>query len=78
LATSVLECSLHRKELADVRGEPPALAGRATLQRREKSRNSINLGFSPGENTPSYRLLVVDDPNGNQLLFNYPSETASG
>jgi catechol 2,3-dioxygenase-like lactoylglutathione lyase family enzyme len=25
-----------------------------------------------------YRLLVVDDPDGNQLLFNYPSDTASG
>jgi catechol 2,3-dioxygenase-like lactoylglutathione lyase family enzyme len=25
-----------------------------------------------------YRLLVVDDPDGNQLLFNYPSENASG
>jgi|SRR5579863_6575592 catechol 2,3-dioxygenase-like lactoylglutathione lyase family enzyme len=24
-----------------------------------------------------YRLLVVDDPDGNQLLFNYPAETAS-
>ena len=24
-----------------------------------------------------YRLLVVDDLDGNQLLFNYPSETAS-
>jgi catechol 2,3-dioxygenase-like lactoylglutathione lyase family enzyme len=24
-----------------------------------------------------YRLLVVDDPDGNQLFFNYPSETAS-
>ena len=23
-----------------------------------------------------YRLLVVDDPDGNQLFFNYPSETA--
>jgi uncharacterized glyoxalase superfamily protein PhnB len=22
-----------------------------------------------------YRLLVVDDPDGNQLLFNYPSES---
>ncbi|HTS34282.1 MAG TPA: glyoxalase superfamily protein [Candidatus Solibacter sp.] len=22
-----------------------------------------------------YRLLVVDDPDGNQLLFNYPKET---
>jgi catechol 2,3-dioxygenase-like lactoylglutathione lyase family enzyme len=24
-----------------------------------------------------YRLLVVDDPDGNQLFFNYPSESAS-
>ena len=24
-----------------------------------------------------YRLLVVDDPDGNQLFFNYPKETAS-
>jgi catechol 2,3-dioxygenase-like lactoylglutathione lyase family enzyme len=23
-----------------------------------------------------YRLLVIDDPDGNQLLFNYPAETA--
>jgi catechol 2,3-dioxygenase-like lactoylglutathione lyase family enzyme len=23
-----------------------------------------------------YRLLVVDDPDGNQLFFNYPSDTA--
>jgi catechol 2,3-dioxygenase-like lactoylglutathione lyase family enzyme len=25
-----------------------------------------------------YRLLVVDDPDGNQLLFNYPADTPSG
>ena len=25
-----------------------------------------------------YRLLVVDDPDGNQIFFNYPNETASG
>ena len=25
-----------------------------------------------------YRLLVVDDPDGNQLFFNYPAETSSG
>ena len=24
-----------------------------------------------------YRLLVVDDPDGNQLFFNYPAETVS-
>ena len=25
-----------------------------------------------------YRLLVVDDLDGNQLFFNYPNETTSG
>jgi uncharacterized glyoxalase superfamily protein PhnB len=25
-----------------------------------------------------YRLLVVEDPDGNQLFFNYPVETVSG
>jgi uncharacterized glyoxalase superfamily protein PhnB len=25
-----------------------------------------------------YRLLVIDDLDGNQLFFNYPNETASG
>jgi catechol 2,3-dioxygenase-like lactoylglutathione lyase family enzyme len=25
-----------------------------------------------------YQLLVVDDPDGNQLFFNYPSETTPG
>lgn len=29
------------------------------------------------EGTWGYRLLVVDDPDGNQLFFNYPSESAS-
>ena len=24
-----------------------------------------------------YRVLVIDDPDGNQLFFNYPKETAS-
>jgi hypothetical protein len=24
-----------------------------------------------------YRLLVVDNPDGNQLFFNYPNETTS-
>ena len=30
------------------------------------------------EGSWGYRLLVVDDPDGNQIFFNYPSETASG
>jgi len=30
------------------------------------------------EGSWGYRLLVVDDPDGNQLFFNYPAETTSG
>jgi catechol 2,3-dioxygenase-like lactoylglutathione lyase family enzyme len=30
------------------------------------------------EGSWGYRLLVVDDPDGNQLFFNYPNEAASG
>ena len=29
------------------------------------------------EGSWGYRLLVVDDPDGNQLFFNHPNETAS-
>ncbi len=35
-------------------------------------------GVSVKEGSWGYRLLVVDDPDGNQLFFNYPAETASG
>jgi uncharacterized glyoxalase superfamily protein PhnB len=35
-------------------------------------------GVSVNEGSWGYRLLVVDDPDGNQLFFNYPNETASG
>jgi catechol 2,3-dioxygenase-like lactoylglutathione lyase family enzyme len=34
-------------------------------------------GVSVKEGSWGYRLLVVDDPDGNQLFFNYPSETTS-
>ena len=29
------------------------------------------------EGSWGYRILIVDDPDGNQLFFNYPSEPAS-
>ena len=29
------------------------------------------------EGSWGYRILVIDDPDGNQLFFNYPNETAS-
>ena len=35
-------------------------------------------GVAVKEGSWGYRLLVVDDPDGNQLFFNYPSETTSG
>jgi len=35
-------------------------------------------GVSVEEGSWGYRLLVIDDPDGNQLFFNYPNETASG
>ena len=35
-------------------------------------------GVSVREGSWGYRLLVVDDLDGNQLFFNYPGETASG
>jgi catechol 2,3-dioxygenase-like lactoylglutathione lyase family enzyme len=34
-------------------------------------------GVSVKEGSWGYRLLVVDDPDGNQLFFNYPAEAAS-
>jgi catechol 2,3-dioxygenase-like lactoylglutathione lyase family enzyme len=35
-------------------------------------------GVSVKEGSWGYRLLVVHDPDGNQLFFNYPRETAPG
>ena len=36
-----------------------------------------NKGVPVKEGSWGYRLLVVDDPDGNQLFFNYPSETTA-
>jgi len=33
-------------------------------------------GVSVKDGSWGYRLLVVDDPDGNQLLFNYPADNA--
>jgi catechol 2,3-dioxygenase-like lactoylglutathione lyase family enzyme len=35
-------------------------------------------GVPVKEGSWGYRLLVVDDLDGNQLFFNYPNETTSG
>jgi len=34
-------------------------------------------GVAVKDGSWGYRLLVIDDPDGNQLLFNYPNEKAS-
>lgn len=34
-------------------------------------------GVSVKNGSWGYRLLVLDDPDGNQLFFNYPKESAS-
>jgi catechol 2,3-dioxygenase-like lactoylglutathione lyase family enzyme len=34
-------------------------------------------GVAVKEGQWGYRLLVVDDPDGNQLFFNYPNQTPS-
>jgi len=34
-------------------------------------------GVPVKEGSWGYRLLVVNDPDGNQLFFNYPAETAA-
>lgn len=33
-------------------------------------------GVPVREGSWGYRLLVIDDPDGNQIFFNYPNETA--
>ena len=35
-------------------------------------------GVPVKEGSWGYRLMVVHDPDGNQLFFNYPAEAASG
>ena len=35
-------------------------------------------GVPVKEGSWGYRLLVIDDPDGNQLFFNYPKENAAG
>jgi catechol 2,3-dioxygenase-like lactoylglutathione lyase family enzyme len=35
-------------------------------------------GVTVKDGSWGYRLLVVDDPDGNQLFFNYPNETGPG
>lgn len=49
-----------------------AIAALDTLRSELESK-----GVPVKEGSWGYRLLVVDDPDGNQLFFNYPADTAS-
>jgi uncharacterized glyoxalase superfamily protein PhnB len=53
--------------------------GEALIAALDASRAELEAkGVPVTEGSWGYRLLVVDDPDGNQLFFNYPNETASG
>jgi hypothetical protein len=54
--------------------EPETQVAALATQRAELEAKGVPVK----EGSWGYRLLVVDDPDGNQLFFNYPSETASG
>ena len=55
--------------------EPPTLeAATAALDALRAELESQGVRVKDG--SWGYRLLVVDDPDGNQLLFNYPNESA--
>jgi catechol 2,3-dioxygenase-like lactoylglutathione lyase family enzyme len=57
--------------------EPPTLeAGTAALDTLRAELEAK--GVAVKEGSWGYRLLVVDDLDGNQLLFNYPNESGSG
>jgi catechol 2,3-dioxygenase-like lactoylglutathione lyase family enzyme len=57
--------------------EPPTLqASTAALDALRAELESKGVTVKDG--SWGYRLLVVDDPDGNQLFFNYPNEDASG
>lgn len=55
--------------------EPPTReAGTAALDALRAEFDAKGVAVKDG--SWGYRLLVVDDPDGNQLLFNYPNEWA--
>jgi hypothetical protein len=41
-------------------------------------RGAFQTGSRSKDGSWGYRLLVVDDLDGNQLFFNYPTEPAAG
>lgn len=54
-------------------GESPAQVAALDALRAELEAKGVTVK----EGSWGYRLLVVDDPDGNQLFFNYPAEAPS-
>ena len=57
--------------------EPPTHKA-ATVALDELRAELESKGVAVKDGWWGYRLFVVDDPDGNQLLFNYPNEPAPG
>ena len=55
----------------------PATRERAIAALEELRAELEAKGVSVKPGAWGYRLLVVDDPDGNQLFFNYPADSAS-
>jgi len=53
-------------------GEPEAQVAALDALRSELEARGVGVK----EGSWGYRLLVVDDPDGNQLFFNYPAQAA--
>ena len=53
--------------------EPPAMIAAIDRLRAEFAANGVPVK----DGSWGYRLLVVHDPDGNQLFFNYPHDTPS-
>jgi hypothetical protein len=66
--------SLNVESLNDEPPSPEAAAAAVDALRAELEAKGVQVK----EGSWGYRLLVVDDPDGNQLFFNYPAETAPG
>jgi uncharacterized glyoxalase superfamily protein PhnB len=56
-------------------GPPTCEAATAALDALRAEFEAKNVAVKEG--SWGYRILVIDDPDGNQLFFNYPSETPS-
>jgi catechol 2,3-dioxygenase-like lactoylglutathione lyase family enzyme len=65
-----LDASLNVSPNSELQTREAAVAALDALRAELEAK-----GVPVKEGSWGYRLLVVDDPDGNQLFFNYPNET---